>query len=296
VKILILGANGMLGHRTASLLSERHEVVGTLRSPDATAEAFAPRARFVTGVSVEDPGALAGLIASLRPDAVVNCIGIVKQRPEAHQSVPSIRTNALFPHEVAALCSGAGARFVHLSTDCVFSGDCGSYTESDVPDADDLYGRSKLLGEVTDVPGAVTVRTSMVGWEVRRPTGLLEWFASRRGAACDGYARSVFSGLATRDLADVIEGLCTRWRDVDGLWHVSAEPISKLDLLTQLRDELGWDIQITPRDEPVIDRSLDSNRFRTRTGWTPRPWPDAVARLAAERALYEAVGEDHPVS
>ena len=287
MKFLVLGANGMLGHRAAMLLSERHEVVGTLRRPDPLAERIAPKAHFVSGVTVEDPASFDRVMADFRPDAVVNCIGIVKQRPEAHEALPSIRANALFPHEVAQSCSAAGVRFVHLSTDCVFTGARGHYTESDAPDSTDLYGLSKLLGEVGDVAGAVTIRTSMVGWEIRRPTGLLEWFATRRGSRCDGYTRSVFSGLATSDLIEVVEGLCSRWRDVDGLWHVSTDPISKYDLLTALRAELGWDIDVTPNEEPVVDRSLDSSRFRLRTGWEPRAWADAVTLLAGERALYE---------
>jgi dTDP-4-dehydrorhamnose reductase len=281
----------MLGHRAAALLSESHDVVGTVRSADALVERFAPRARFVTGVSVEAPESLAEVMESSRPDAVVNCIGIVKQRAEAHEALPSIRTNALFPHEVAAMCSSAGARFVHLSTDCVFTGARGGYTEADVPDAADLYGRTKLMGEVVDVPGAVTVRTSMIGWEIRRPTGLLEWFAGCRGSQCAGYTKAIFSGLATSDLVDVIERLCTEWSDVDGLWHVSTDPISKYDLLTALDAALGWGVRITPQDEPAIDRSLDSAHFRQRTGWAPRPWAETVARLAAERPSYEGPRE-----
>jgi dTDP-4-dehydrorhamnose reductase len=291
VKILILGANGMLGHRAAALLSQRHDVVGTVRSADALAERFAPQARFVSGVSVEDPETLAEVMADFAPDAVVNCIGIVKQRSEAHESIPSIRVNALFPHELAAMCSRSGIRLVHVSTDCVFTGARGGYTESDTPDADDLYGRTKLLGEIADVPGTVTVRTSIVGWEIGQPTGLLEWFASRRGSRCAGYTKAIFSGLATSDLVDAIEGLLTTWSDVDGLWHVSTDPISKYDLLTSLDAELGWDIEIEPRDVPAVDRSLDSTRFRDRTGWAPRPWTETVARLAAERARYEDLRE-----
>ena len=289
MKILVLGGNGMLGHRAAMLLSERHDVVCTLRCADELASRAAPRTRFVTGVSAEDLDGLVGVMRQAHPDAVVNCIGIVKQRTEAHESVPSIRTNALFPHEVAKLCSLAGSRFVHVSTDCVFSGSRGGYTEADLPDANDLYGRTKLLGEVSDVPGAVTVRTSMVGWEIRQPMGLLEWFAGCRGTRCAGLTRAIFSGLATSDLVDVIEKLCTTWRDVDGLWHVSTDPISKYDLLTALDAELAWGTDVSPKDEPAIDRSLDSTRFRGKTGWEPRPWAETVVRLAAELPGYEGL-------
>jgi dTDP-4-dehydrorhamnose reductase len=287
VRILVLGANGMLGHRATALLSQRHDVVGTLRSPDPLLKRFAPRAQLVTGVSVESPETVSALIDDLRPDAVINCIGIVKQKSEAHEAIPSIRTNSLFPHQVAEMCQAAGARFVHVSTDCVFTGDKGGYLESDAPDAPDLYGRSKLLGEVLDVAGAVTVRTSIVGWELSHATGVLEWFAGKRGGSCDGYTKAVFSGLATSDLVDVFERLCSEWRDLDGLWHVSTDPISKYELLKTLDAALGWRVEIDPKDEPVIDRSLDSTRFRSRTGWSPRPWAETVVRLAAEREVYE---------
>lgn len=287
MRILILGGNGMLGHRAALLLSERHDITCTLRRPDAVAAGIAPRARFVTGVSADDTQGIADLMSEVRPEAVLNCIGIVKQRDASHDALPSIAVNALFPHQVARLCAAAGARFVHVSTDCVFSGDKGGYVEDDFADADDLYGRTKYLGEVSDVPGSVTVRTSIVGWEIRHRTGVLEWFATRRETGCDGWTRAVFSGLATSDLVEVIEGLCTTWSDVDGLWHVSAEPIDKFTLLTSLRDALGWATPIEPVEEPAIDRSLDSSAFRGRTGWGPRAWAETVGRLAQERVEYE---------
>jgi len=290
MKILILGANGMLGHRAAMLLSQRHEVTGTLRFPDPLVATFAPAVRFVSGVSAEDIGTVATVMDDVRPDAVINCIGIVKQRAEAHDAVPSILTNSLFPHQVAELCSARDIRFVHVSTDCVFTGSRGMYVESDAPDAPDLYGRSKLLGEVSDLPGAVTARTSIVGWDMRPTTGLLEWFATQRGGHCSGFTKAVFSGLSTSDLVEVFEGLCTKWRDLDGLWHVSTEPISKYDLLVALDRELGWGTTITPDDSLVIDRSLDSTRFRAKTGWAPRPWAETAKRLAAERATYEERG------
>jgi dTDP-4-dehydrorhamnose reductase len=290
VKVLVLGANGMLGHRAARLLSERHDVVGTTRGADPVAERFAPRARFLAGVTVEDFGSVTRAIDEARPDAVINCIGIVKQRAEAHEDVPSIRANALFPHQVAQACSVLGVRFVHLSTDCVFTGARGGYTETDRPDSTDLYGLSKLLGEVTGVAGAVTLRTSMVGWEIRTPTGLLEWYARNRGKSIGGFTRAIFSGLATSDLVEVIERLCTEWRDLDGLWHVSTDPISKYDLLTGLDAALGWDTEIVADESLAIDRSLDSSRFRARTGWGPRPWSEAVERLAMEHREYEDVG------
>lgn len=287
MRILILGGNGLLGHRAARLLPERHEVVATVRRPDPVAERIAPGARFVAGVFAEDPESVSAAIEGFRPDAVVNCVGIVKQRPAGHEAIPSITVNALFPHQVAEICSQAGVRLVHISTDCVFSGKRGLYTEEDFPDADDLYGRTKFLGEIEDVAGAVTVRTSLIGWEIANRFGVLEWFARQRGGACEGYTRAMFSGLASSDLVDVVERFCTDWADMDGLWQVSNDVISKYDLIAKVNGATGWGVDITPSDELVIDRSLDSTRFRRHTGWEPRSWDEIAERLAAERPAYE---------
>lgn len=286
MKILVLGGNGMLGHRVALQLSQSHDVTATVRVSDERLAAMVPDAAQRAGVSADDFATVRQTIEDVRADAVVNCIGIVKQRDEAKAAVPSIAVNSLFPQLLAQLCSEMGIRMVHLSTDCVFTGTRGMYREDDVPDADDLYGRTKLLGEVGG-EGVVTVRTSMVGWEIGRPHGLLEWFAAQRGGRCNGYRRGVFSGLSTAALADVIERLLTEWAELQGMWHVSVAPIDKYALLTMVRDALGWDVTIDPVDEPAIDRSLDSSRFRDVTGWEPPSWDEMVARLAAERPRYE---------
>jgi dTDP-4-dehydrorhamnose reductase len=185
---------------------------------------------------------------------------------------------------VAALCARRGIRLIHVSTDCVFSGRRGSYTERDEPDPVDLYGRSKLLGEPSG-PGVLTLRTSMIGWELSgRRQGLLEWFASQAGATVDGYTRAIFSGPTAPVLARVIVDVAERHPNLEGLWHVGAEPIAKHDLLLRLRDALALPVEVAPKDEVVIDRSLDSSRFRAETGWSSPSWDEMVAELAATRA------------
>lgn len=171
---------------------------------------------------------------------------------------------------------------VHISTDCVFSGATGMYRESDVPDAPDRYGRSKLLGEVTDSDHVITLRTSIIGWQLGMPTGLVGWFAAHRHEQLTGYAKAIFSGLTTRALTEVIRDVVMPDPDLSGLWHVSAQPIDKHQLLTKLAAACGWDVKLTPVDDPVIDRSLDSTAFRQRTGWAPRDWDDMLTELAGE--------------
>jgi dTDP-4-dehydrorhamnose reductase len=219
---------------------------------------------------------------------VVNCVGVVKQLAAAKDPVESIAINALHPQVLARACVARGIRFVHISTDCVFDGARGSYREDDVPNATDLYGRSKALGEV-DGPGCLTLRTSMIGRELSGTSGLVEWFLTRRGDTADGYAKAVFSGFTTAALASLILQVVTNHAGLEGLYHVSAAPIDKLQLLTRLNRAYGASVVIRPRDQPVIDRSLDSTRFRDATGYTPPTWEAMIAALAADPTPYEAL-------
>ncbi len=240
----------------------------------------------MTGVRVEEPESVIQALERSDATTVVNAIGIIKQLDAARAAIPSIRVNALFPHELATACASRGARLIHISTDCVFSGDRGTYTEDSIPDARDLYGRSKLLGEVSDAPNAITLRTSIVGRELHGALGLFEWFLSQRGSRIRGFSRAIFSGVTTIVLSDLIGDLIER-EQLSGLWQVSAAAIDKLTLLSELRDALEVDIGIDPDDSLVIDRSLDSSRFQSETGWTPPTWQAMLSDLAADPTPYE---------
>jgi dTDP-4-dehydrorhamnose reductase len=218
----------------------------------------------------------------VQPDLCINAAGIVKQRAQAKAAIPSISVNSLWPHVLAEACAVQGARMVHVSTDCVFSGRRGSYVESDVPDDFDLYGRSKLLGEVIDQGHVVTLRTSIIGWQIGEPTGLVAWFAAHRDVPVQGFTKAVFSGLTTRALTEVVRDVVVPDPALSGLWHVSADPIDKYTLLSKLAIHLGWNVDMTPMDQPVIDRSLNSSRFRERTGWVPPTWDRMLGELAME--------------
>ena len=288
MRALVLGAAGMLGHRVWHHLRDHMNAYAAVRRPyaDYSALGWFDETRVIDGVDVASDAHLDRAFAMAKPDVVVNAVGVVKQREDAGNAVQSIAINALLPHRLAERCQASGARLVHVSTDCVFSGSRGSYTEADPPDARDLYGRSKLLGEV-DEPGCVTLRTSMVGREIGSARGLLEWFMSQRGGRVRGFTRARFSGLSTAELSRVIRSVAMDQTSLRGVWHVAGEQISKYDLLSLLNDALGLGTTITADDSFVCDRTLDAHRFMNATGYRPPPWADMVAELAADPTPYD---------
>lgn len=280
MRVLILGASGMLGNAMLRTLSQSDdcEAWGTARSAGVLRH-FDPALaqRIVTGIDVENVDALTALLADVRPSVVINCIGLVKQLAQADDPLSALPINALLPHRLARLCGLVGARFVHISTDCVFNGRKGGYRESDPSDAEDLYGRSKYLGEVA-YPHAITLRTSIIGHELSSAHGLVGWFLAQEGTV-KGYRKAIFSGLPTVELARVVRDVVLPHPDLSGLYHVAAEPIAKYDLLQLVREAYGKTIDIEPDDRVAIDRSLNAERFRVATGYVAAPWPELVARM-----------------
>lgn len=286
MKLLILGGAGMLGHKLLFTATRHFETWATVR--DATAlPADAPfdRNRILTGVKVDQFETVARAIETVRPDVVISCIGVVKQRDDARDPVVSLTVNSLFPHRVAALCAASGVRLIHISTDCVFAGRRGLYREGDEPDAADLYGRTKQLGEVAG-PGALTLRTSIIGRELATSQGLVEWFLAQKGRA-PGFTKAIFSGLTTIELSRVILQVIERHADLSGIYHVASAPINKYDLLILLNDAFGRGLRIEPDDSVRIDRSLDGTRFGEVTGYEPPEWPSMVAEMAADDTSYD---------
>lgn len=278
--ILVIGASGMLGNAVLRFFSQApgYSVVGSVRS--AATLSLLPdflRSRVVVGVDVESPDSLLSLFTEVRPTVVINCVGLVKQLAGAHSTLTAIPINSLLPHRLLKLCKFSGARLIHISTDCVFSGAKGMYSENDFADAKDLYGRSKLLGEVDDRQ-AVTLRTSIIGHELSEAHGLVGWFLAQRGHV-KGFRRAIFSGLPTVELARVIGDFVLPRPALHGIYHVSAEPIDKYELLTLIKRTYGVPVEIYPDDGVVIDRSLDSSRFRHDTGYSPPAWPRLVQSM-----------------
>lgn len=277
-KVLILGGSGMLGHTLFHYLSGNPslDVFATVRSSkELSGWLPADRMKKVCrDVDIHQTDSLVKVFADVLPDFVVNCIGIIKQVPEAEDPLATITVNALLPHRIALLCGAVGARMIHVSTDCVFDGEKGSYAESDLSNATDLYGRTKLLGEVA-YPHCVTLRTSIIGHELKGNYGLVGWFLSQEEKV-RGFRKVIYSGVPTVELARIIRDYVIPNPEMTGLYHVSSNPISKFDLLKLINDLYGKKIKIEPEDSFKLDRSLDSSRFRSLTGYNPPTWTELV--------------------
>jgi dTDP-4-dehydrorhamnose reductase len=285
MRILILGVTGMLGNAVFHVFEAdvQHEVWGTLRSASAFRH-FSPQshARLLAGVDVLDQDALVAALAKVKPDVVINCVGLIKQLADAKDPLTALPINAMLPHRLARLCELAGARLIHVSTDCVFSGRKGLYLESGLSDAEDLYGKSKYIGELHDLPHAITLRTSIIGHELGSSYALVDWFLSQQGSV-KGFTRAIFSGLPTVELARVMKDFVVPHPELSGLYHVAAQPIAKLDLLQLIAAQYGKQIEIRPDDALVIDRSLNGSRFAEATGYVAPAWPELVRRMHAHR-------------
>ena len=287
MRILILGGTGMLGHRLWMDLSPIHETHVAIRGSgeQVPVRRELPRGLLHEGVDAASFARVAETIQRVRPDIVVNCVGVVKQSPLAVDPITSLELNSLLPHRLAQACLANERRLIHLSTDCVFSGARGFYSEGDAPDPVDLYGHSKLLGEVAG-SGCLTLRTSFIGRELRDRRGLLEWFLAQK-EPIRGYTMAIFSGLTTLELSRILLELVLPREDLQGVYHVAGSAISKHDLLCLARDAYGKEIEIIPDSAFVCDRSLDGRKFAHATGYRAPDWPVLVEELARNSGFYE---------
>lgn len=280
MKILVLGATGLLGNAMFRVLSQADnlEVYGTARSASAGMH-FTPElaSRLITVDNLEDATQLVALFDILAPDIVVNCTAL--PRAQVQDLARLIAVFSLLPRRLHHLCRERDIRLIQIGSDGVFSGKRGSYTEYDLPDADDSYGVAKILGEV-DGPRALTLRTSMLGPELSAQNGLLSWFLGQENE-CRCYTRAIFSGFPTVVLAQIVRDVVFLNEGLHGIYHVAAEPISKFDLLAFVRQQYGKQIQMIPDDSVVIERSLSAERFRLATGYTPPSWREMIATMHA---------------
>ena len=287
----MLGATGMLGHKIFQVLRNRFsDTLCTIRSSTndesiRRVDLFREK-NVIQNVNAHDFPSLQKVLLDLRPQVIVNCIGIIKQRSEAKAAIPSITVNALLPHQLAEICKQWGGRLIHFSTDCVFSGKRGGYVEDDPSDAEDLYGKTKYLGEVA-TENALTLRTSMIGRELARHESLLEWFLSRNHTKVPGFRRALYSGVTTNHLAEVVGDVIEYHAKLSGLHQVSGHTISKYDLLCLLRDAYHLDIEVVPDEVFFCDRSMKGDKFCQAIDYKCPPWPELALQLASDSTPYE---------
>ncbi len=276
-KILILGGTGMLGHKLYSILQRNYDAYATIRSSLREVEKFNifNAENIFENVNVENLNSVIDVATKLKPMVLINCVGIIKQLKESNDPIKSIKINALLPHQLSILCEKLNIRLIHISTDCIFSGKRGNYLDEDISDAEDLYGRTKYLGEVSDKAHSVTLRTSIIGRELKTKLGLVEWFLSQHGQAT-GYKKAIFSGFTTFEFSRIISDYIIPNNALSGIYNISSEPISKYDLLNLIKDIYKKEINILPDEKIIIDRSLDSNKFRKTVNYSPPSWRDLI--------------------
>jgi dTDP-4-dehydrorhamnose reductase len=286
MRVLILGGNGMLGHKLVQVLGREFETYTTIRREFAAVERFGifEKDRTLTKVDVTSQLQLIEAIEQVRPNVLINCVGIIKQIASTPERM--VQVNTLLPRKLAELSATYGFRLISMSTDCVFSGNKGNAVETDTPDADDDYGRTKAHGEVVQ-GNCLTLRSSIIGRELDTQHSLIEWFLSKRGQTISGFTRAIYSGFPTVIFAEILVSLIKKHPDLSGLFHISSDPINKFDLLSLANPAYNANITIAPDDSLVIDRSLDSTKFREATGFQPPSWSKMIERMAADETPYE---------
>jgi len=281
-KVLILGGTGMLGHMLFAQLSVQKnlDVYATARNSSCISQWFPPDLvkKIRVPVEADNFDSVIRAFAAIEPTIVINCIGLIKQLPIANDPLSAIRINSMLPHRISMICRSAGARMIHISTDCVFDGKKGNYTETDPSNADDLYGKSKFLGEVAYPPHCVTLRTSIIGHELKGKLGLIEWFLAQEDMV-RGFTKAIYSGFPTVEISHIIADYVLPNKDLSGVYHVASDPISKYDLLGLVSKRYAKQIKIEPYDDFCQDRSLDSSVFRQITGYTSPSWPKLVDKM-----------------
>ncbi len=288
MKALIIGGGGMLGHKLVQQLQKKIDVWTTLKGKAAEYEKFEifDRNKIVENLNVLEIGEVEKSVSAIKPDVIINAVGIIKQIKSGSSTARMIQVNSVFPHQLADIAAKYNSRLINISTDCVFNGAKGDYTEKDIPNTLDLYGKSKNLGEV-ERPNCLTLRTSIIGRELLTKHSLVEWFLSNEGQKVKGFINAIYTGFPTFIFAEILTDLIINQVNLEGLYHISSEPISKYDLLNLIKKEFSADIEIQPFEDFYIDRSLNSDKFRNETGFAPMKWTDMIKIMADDPTGYK---------
>jgi dTDP-4-dehydrorhamnose reductase len=292
LKILVLGGSGMIGHRMWATLSQKHDVFATLRRENLGSLEQIPgisKQKCFFNVDAYSLKSVSEAIAKFRPEVVLNCIGIVKQLKDSNNALKSISMNALFPHQLAQICVDHSARMIQFSSDCVFDGSRGQYQEKDFQDAIDIYGRTKALGEISDLKNVLTIRTSSIGREVYPHGGLFEWFLNQQGKTAKGYCRAIYSGFPTHRLAHILSEFVIPHPELNGILHIASQPIDKYSLLMMIKEHFHLQVEIEQDTTVAIERSLDCSRFSSQTGFVPPSWKDMLKDLEVDFEIYKKI-------
>jgi len=288
MRVLILGGEGMVGHKAYQVLSEYFDTYVTFRNFNQRLKRtdIFDEKKIFDKIDANEIESVKKAINRVKPDFVFNCIGIIKQLKEAKNPKITIYINSLFPHFLAEYCAIVGSKLIHISTDCVFSGKKGDYMEDDFSDAEDLYGRTKYLGEI-NYGNSLTIRTSIIGHELFTNLSLVEWFLSQENKIVNGYANAIYTGFPTVTLCYEIVRLINNYTNLRGIFHISSEKISKYDLLTIIKKVYDFNVEIKPYNDLYCDRSLNSEKYRKLTNFRPQTWEDMIIQMYKDKLNYK---------
>lgn len=271
MKVLILGASGMLGSTLMWTLKNHcnHDVYGTSRIHYKELDVFANKIY----TDVQTPDDITRVIYMVHPTVVINCIGIIKQKTASDNEF--IYMNSVFPKTLQSICNSIDCKLIHYSTDCVFDGlNDAPYTENHRCTASDMYGITKYLGELHN-NNTITLRTSIIGHELKDHVSLIDWFLNQ--SIAHGYTKAIYSGLPVVEHAYILlHYVFPNIRKLTGLYHVSADPISKYDLLKLVKEVYHHDCELHKNDNVYDYKVLDGTKFITETGYKRKEWKNMI--------------------
>ena len=290
MKIIILGASGLIGHKLLhTFKNSDHEIFGIIhgKKNDFLNIEFLQEDSILEEFNILDFIKLEGIFDAIKPDVVLNCVGITKRKEEVNNLEYTIEVNSLFPHKLANLAKRMNFRVIHFSTDCVFNGETGNYNEESNTTGEDIYGKTKALGEIK-YPHTLTVRSSFIGRELTGQTELLEWLISQNGKTIKGFTKAMYSGVSTTFMSRVILDIMENYPKLSNLYQLATpEPISKYDLLCLARDSFSLDIEIVPDDTFEIQPTLNGKKLRKAMNLTIPSWEEMMNELASDQLYIE---------
>lgn len=278
-KILILGVNGLLGNRVFLNLSKNKKlnIYGLARKKSLN-KSFSAK-KIIYGVDVSDFKKLRNTIKLLKPDVILNCVGVINKKIKSIKEAKVIKINSLLPHYLDNLSAQFKFKLIHISTDCIFKGNKNFYNENSLSDVDNLYGLSKSAGEINN-NRSLTIRTSIIGHELNSQNGLVDWFLSQKTVF--GFANVIYSGMTTNELSKIIENCILRY-NLRGLYQVSSAPISKFDLLKLINNIYNSNINIKKNISIKKKLVLKSDRFKKETKYRVSSWEKQIIVMKNER-------------
>ncbi len=286
MKILVFGASGMIGHQMWYKLNKEFpgHVYGTVRQSLNHYEQFKifDSKYLIPNLDATDFAKVLQVLDQVKPDVVLNCIGITLRKPEAKNLELCTEVNSLFPQRLDKWAAQHQKRLIHFSTDCVFAGSDGMYSETSIPDAQDIYGKTKFLGEVSG-SHSLTLRCPIIGREIEGKTELVEWFLKQKNNKIKGYANAIYSGITSAEMARQIILIIRKFSNLTGLYQISAAPISKYELLQLLNQISGLGVTIDKDEGYSTNKSLDSKKYRQVTGYVPPLWSAMLTEMMEEK-------------